>query len=113
MNDDLPIWVEHLLLRCPFRAAEDGYVAHRHFHLQRFTLAAADAHENGRVILRHTCLTELESVDERRVQAALAYLFVVGMSSDAKSVEALTQHQNEGIQKSARTCIFELTHKAQ
>jgi hypothetical protein len=47
------------------------------------------------------------------IECALAVLFVVGKSNDAAAVEPLLLHQNERVQKAARTCLFELRQRVE
>ena len=109
---ETPAWVEMLFKRHHGRGCFDSYNARFHQGLLREHIQPLmDAQPCGSEALRKEALARLCSDDTELVVDALAFLMVVGKSSDVPTIEALTTHSIEGIRNAARACSFELAHK--
>jgi hypothetical protein len=65
----------------------------------------------GATALRQASLERLKSDDPMTVGSAMAFLMVVGESSDAAELEPLMAHPIERVRTAASACHFELLHK--
>jgi hypothetical protein len=110
-QDELPIWIEHLLTLDLYSCSEPGVAQFRQECLRERVWEAVDAYENGRNQLHDACVQHLADPDDDVVENALACLFVIGTSADMQAVEALFQHPSEIIRKAARTCRFEIRRR--
>jgi len=64
-------------------------------------------------LLRKGAIEQLGDEDANAVDRALVVLFVAGNLDDSPAVELLISHPNERVQKSARTCLFEIRRSQQ
>jgi hypothetical protein len=110
---ELPSGIKRLLTRVTYSCSEPRHVHFRQDLLRKWVAEVADAYENGWTLLREGALRQLADDDANLIECALAVLFVVGKSNDAAAVEPLLLHQNERVQKAARTCLFELRQRVE
>lgn len=106
-GSDLPVGIEQLLKRVPFRRNESAYATLRHALLRRRVIEVVDAHEDGWQLLREAAIGRLSYVDSEVVDRALACLFIVGDARDVPAIKPLLRHPDEGVRSAARTCLFE------
>jgi hypothetical protein len=112
MRNELPAAIQHLLGHIAYRCSEDAHVHARQDLLRKQVGAVANAHDNGWELIRNGALVQLADEDLRQVERALACLFVVGNAADVPAVEAVLARPEESLQKSGRTCLFEIRRRA-
>ena len=108
---ELPTGIQRLLDRVTYSSSEPGYVHFRQDALRKWVGEIADSHEDGWALLRQCAIAQLTDDDAKAVDRALAILFVVGNASDAEAVKPLLSHAKTHLQKSARTCLFEIKRR--
>src|SRR5688500_868500 len=112
MAIELPIRIQQALATLSSSCSEPAYVKSRQDVLRRQIGNIADAHENGWYLFRVGAVEQLQNDDPRMIGRPRTCLFVVGERQDTRAVEPLTKHPNESVSKAARTCLFELRHRA-
>ena len=108
---ELPAGIQLLLRRGSFSCSEAEFVQFRQEHLRKRVTEVAEAHENGRELLREAAAMQLGSGDIDMIDHALAVMFVVGVASDAAVIQPLLSHPADRVQKAARTCLFEIRRR--
>ncbi len=101
--------IERFLDRLTYSCSEPEYVGFRQGALREWVTRFADAF--GWDTLRAAALARLSDDDPRTVERAISCLFVVGRLPDISAVEPLVSHSDLGVQKAAKTCVFEIRHR--
>jgi len=105
-------WIDLLFKRGQGLSCFDTYNARFHQRLLREHLDSLMAVEpGGASALRQASLERLRSAAPMTVESALAFLMVVGESSDVSALEPLMTHPIERVRTAASACRFELLHK--
>jgi len=68
----------------------------------------ADAHHNGRELLRQAALEQLSSDNIEQIAYSLACLSVVGLPQDLVKVELYVAHPSDLVCRAAKLCRFSL-----
>ncbi|MEM7260511.1 MAG: hypothetical protein AAF488_00875 [Planctomycetota bacterium] len=80
--------------------------------LRKQVLRAAESRESGGELLRRAALAHLEHENVEQVEHALSVLFVLGRPEDLDRIAPHTNHPTAAVAKAARTCHFEIRHRA-
>ena len=110
-DEGVPLWIERLLSRTPYRSAESQHVLLRQAALHRYVTELVAGHEEDLDELRFVCVERLRDKDDEVVQNALAILFVVGNGQAVPAVEDLARHPTKAVRKSAGACLHEIRQR--
>jgi hypothetical protein len=109
---NFPIWIEQLFTQLWFSCSQNEYVHLRQNILRDQVIQIVETHENGNEELRQACHICLQHDNKGIIERGIACLFVIGSARDISFIEPLLQHPEESVRKAARTCIFEIKHRA-
>lgn len=109
-----PAWIEWLFnsgigLGC----LDSRYSPFRQDSAKQQIAEVLNSEKDGFQLLRIASLRELQSENESRVERALVYLMLVGRFEDIPAVDAVANHPCVTVRKGAKTCRFELSHRAE
>jgi hypothetical protein len=79
---------------------------------RRLIKESADAHTGFETKLRQTALTAIKESDPELIRQALQCLAHVGTAEDIESLTVLENHTDPLIGRDAKTCVFEIRHRA-